>query len=124
MYLILTALLLSIPQEPEESLNDLYRFPDHNTVIDARSFNLHFRNNLKERYTGHTEDDQLLDIIYEEAKTLYRLWDKLDDAQGDCYPTELRLSKLKSLRLALGEEAWMRGLMPPPVPVWRFKKIE
>lgn len=54
----------------------------------------------------------------EEACKLYRVWDAIDDCHSsDKETVQLALIKLKE---TLGEDAFWRGEVPPPVPLWRI----
>jgi hypothetical protein len=63
--------------------------------------------------------------LYDARQEAYDLWwwgwDDLRLAQLGGEPGEAARQRL---RCRLGEENFRAGWMPPPVPVWRFRRIE
>lgn len=59
--------------------------------------------------------------IAEEAKTIYNIYDLIDDLHRDI-PYYCKRNKLAVLYELLGEEAFKAGQIPPPIPWWRIEK--
>ncbi|SRR6266566_930578 len=67
-----------------------------------------------------------------DAEECRRAWDALADAWGPINARgymdpdsmingeEWRMTRLRDLRKLLGNDAYYKGLMPPPVPLWYF----
>lgn len=59
----------------------------------------------------------------EEAYWCHKCWDELDNVKRIARTKEEKLLYLKKLRRWLGDEFWIRGVMPPFVPWWRFRVL-
>ncbi len=111
--------------EPPVQLQDLGRFPgpyvvEQNLVLAREHIAW-----LKEQ-TRAEGDPRFWDWL-EEAETAEMIWSTLDAAQCPCdpecgYTDECRLGALLALREMLGRNYWI-GLMPPPVPLHRFRGL-
>lgn len=107
--------LLPIDDLPE---SDAMRFPGQevtmNNWIMARDHVLCLKNCPERFFPDY--DDWLADAEY-----CRRAWDLLDNVQRGfgCKRTQLAL-----LRDHLGYKAYYSSWMPPPVPVWRFRRID
>jgi hypothetical protein len=105
-------------------LCDCIRFPDCSLVNKLLSFNRSYHQHLVSRQaldpTGRWELHEAL----QEADRLYQIWDTVRDARCDYYYVTVRRQALKSLREAIGPQAYYAGCLPPHVPVWRFARID
>jgi hypothetical protein len=61
--------------------------------------------------------------LIDEAQTLRQVWSLLDDASGRQFALTHRRAALRSLERILGRERCLAGDWPPPLPVWRFRRI-
>jgi len=55
-----------------------------------------------------------------EAKQCLAAWEALERAHES---EEERLQALADLKDLLGQEDYFAGVMPPPAPVWRFRRV-
>ena len=59
--------------------------------------------------------------ILEETKTIYHIYDLIDDLHRDI-PFHCKRNKLAQLHDLLGDEAYNKGDIPPPIPYWRIER--
>lgn len=106
-------------------LHDCTIFPDRALMNDLLAFNRAYRQHLEARKAcvGALEAFELGEAI-QEADALYQVWDAARDAQCSYYYVTVRREALKRLREQIGEASYHRGVLPPPVPLWRFRRIE
>lgn len=114
----LNLLLIFLPSPDAE----LARFPPRQMVQEFRAFNQAYQRHLEgdlALFPYHGEARESL----REARLLYLVWDALDDAQiRHCL--EARWEALLDLRRLIGDDAYFRGRMPPPVPLRRFVEVD
>lgn len=65
----------------------------------------------------------------EEAAILYQIWDWVDDLAltdkgSPWFSVQRRRIALRGLYHKLGEANFLAGRLPPPIPLWRFTRIE
>lgn len=104
-------------------IEDSKRFPSREEALNNLAFNAAFVStlqDLKARYNWRIEE---LNIISTETKQLADIWDNLKDAQSSYYHINVRRASLAKLRELIGEENYYNGIMPPHVPLWRFREI-
>ena len=113
---------LAVPLWPADPDAELARFPPAVVAVQACELCCAYeRHLLRQR-----------DLGIEDKEPLYRAW--LAN-ETECWPawntlrsshlTDTvagRRSALRRLREILGDVAYFRGEMPPPVPVWLFKE--
>jgi hypothetical protein len=100
-------------------LADCQRWPDRNTITDALAFN--------RAYHQHLEAVAAVDEVgaaLGETDALYQVWDALREAQVPYYYVSPRRQSLALARRLLGDQAYEAGVLPPPVPWWRFRRID
>lgn len=103
-------------------LADAGRFPDRALVNECLAFNRAYRRNVEAHWAPAREWET--GEALGEVDRLYRIWDTVRDARGDYYYVTARRAALKSLREAIGEEAYARGELPCHVPLHRFRLVE
>ena len=59
-----------------------------------------------------------------ETKELYRIYDLVDDAFHENFCLFRKRKSLYTLRAILGEKDFYAGILPPPVPIWRFELFD
>jgi hypothetical protein len=104
-------------------LSDCYRFPDRATVNEMLVFNRTFRKYLEERQPLEQVRSAELRTVQQETDHLYQVWDSVRDARCEYYYVSVRRLALKRLRELVGEDRYLRGQLPPHVPLWRFETI-
>jgi hypothetical protein len=109
---------VALRDPPPES--DLLRFPPAPRVEDYRRFRNDYLEHLWGLYSWQCWNRPLILEAISEAESLWAPWEALYDAQHGCRPRH----DLAWLRLQLGNDAYYRGRMPPPVPLWRFRPID
>lgn len=117
--LILLLLPLPAPFVPESA--DLCRFPDRLAAADGRSLAIAYREHLKACLALRLHAHEWLETAQNEANRRATLWDILDDAHRFQDPWDLRA--MEKLYWLLGPDAYYRGQMPDPVPLWCFTEI-
>jgi hypothetical protein len=104
---------------PPVTLEDCRRFPDHATArANLALANAHLEwlrsirtpTGVAERQVGNWKM---------EASYSQELWEAAEKATD-----ESRLDALKMLKALRGPEDWYGGKLPPPVPVWRFRRLD
>ena len=128
---ILFALCISVPTPTDCRVENLSYFPPATVALEYATFareHVQWLENNPPLAAWRMADyyDQL-----REATALRDTWDRLVYAHGtplsdDCVPfpdAEPSLFWLKELRERLGDEAYFTGVMPPPVPMWRFHEL-
>lgn len=104
-------------------LADHWRFPDRALVQDLLSANRAYRQYLECRQKMEPDNawnlrDQAFDV-----DLLYAIWDLVRDARCDYFYCTVRRAALNKLRETIGFEAYNAGVLPPHVPIWRFREI-
>lgn len=62
--------------------------------------------------------------VLEETKELYKIYDLIDDAFYGEFCLVRKRKSLHTLREILGEKNFYAGLLPAPVPLWRFELFD
>ena len=78
---------------------------------------------LKMKYVND-EEFKWWSSCYEETKELYKIHDLLDDCFHDGFNLLKKRKSLFQLRKKIGEQDFYAGLLPPPVPIWRFELFD
>lgn len=131
MFAFLAALALTAPCQQPARPDDIYRFPDRKTTSEACDCCRRVKDRLQAQRDAllkmgvlateedRREDDDLLCAW----NAVNDAWDCWDDAalaweafdrgnMGQC------TQRLEQLRHKIGEEAFQRAAMPPPIPAW------
>jgi hypothetical protein len=103
--------------------SDAVRFPDRDTVNEALAFNRHYRDHLAAVQSVELARAEELQEAIRETDRLYRLYDAIREARTDYYYVPVRRAALKTVRDAVGPEAYYTGSLPPYVPVWLFQRV-
>ena len=59
-----------------------------------------------------------------EAREIYAIYDLLDDCFHDGFTLFRKRKSLYRMRMFMGEKNFYAGLLPPPVPIWRFELFD
>jgi hypothetical protein len=105
-------------------IQDSLRFPEREYINKLKEFNEAYRRHLELQRTVESSYAWQFQEALRETDQLYDVWDTLSDARCEYYYVAYRRQALKKLREMLGPDAYYRGQLPPPVPVWRFREIE
>ena len=105
-------------------LVDCLRFPDRWTVNELLMHNRTYRKSIETRQLIELTDHAGLLSALQEADVLYEIWDTVRDARCEYYYVSWRRLSLKRLRELIGLEAYLKGELPPHVPIWRYRIIE
>src|SRR5262245_47063582 len=100
------------------SLGAAAHLPTGEVAAERLAVNREHYRDLRLRRDGLGPRAAGLDVAIAEIDRLYHLWDLLRDGRSACYYVTVRRHALMALRRALGEDAFFRGEVPPPVPVW------
>jgi hypothetical protein len=103
---------------------DSYRFPDRTAVNELVRFNRAFRKHLDQRHELEMDRSEALRTVMQETDRLYQIWDAVRDARCEFYYVTVRRQALKKLVSLIGDEAYLRGELPPNVPTWRFNEMK
>ncbi len=109
--------------DPRPPASDIARFCSRTTADEMETFARAHVNWVKAQ--GQL-DLHLADYWFgwrEEAESLRLAWGLLRDAHDSTHDEDKQRRKLLRLRESIGERAYFLGCMPPPVPVWRFKRL-
>lgn len=103
-------------------IGDAKLFPHIDHIREGRRFNRRFREHLQERLAIELDRFGAIQQAISETDRLFVVWDLADDAACDSYGVAKRRTALKRLREILGEDDYLSGRLPPPVPTWRFNE--
>jgi hypothetical protein len=107
------------PAVPDPLVVDLPRFPSREEANQAMSVNLGYQATLRFQLGYSYWRDEELSIRLRDASYRYHCWDWLHAARGGEGMDETYWRKsLETLRSLLGDEAYMAGQMPYPIPAW------
>ncbi|MCS7167085.1 MAG: hypothetical protein RMI91_07880 [Gemmatales bacterium] len=97
-------------------LSDAFLFPQGEIVQQAINFNRACARWFDEHqaHEPHLPPERL--SYRHQLDELYRIWDTVREVQCQYYMVSVRRMCLKHLRDMLGEEAYRKGQLPPPVP--------
>jgi hypothetical protein len=88
-------------------------------------FNQRYQSYCKYRIeTGNQDEINFYSNALIEAQELYKCYDLLDDSFCDGFSMIRRRRSLNDLKKLIGEESFYNGILPPSIPIWRFKTIE
>lgn len=115
--------------EPDPPLQDAMMFPGYATANHNMQLAAAHRDWLETQAQFYPDREWFFVVWATEAKFLFDVWHLLTEiqgteAEGNYNSTELRRAYLAELKEKLGPYWYYQGIMPPPVPLWRFKKIE
>lgn len=116
-------LIVYVLPEADPPLMDLNRFPCPARVEQCRQFAIDHRtwlaNELEILPLSLRDGYVAWDI---DAKYCWYAWHVLSEAQNKEHRKKMRRSFLADLRDHIGQEAYNAGQMPPPGPVWWFRR--
>ncbi len=101
-------------------LSDVERLPARELVNQRIKFNQEYHRYLKDRLIWELDRADVLVEAIAETEAAYRVWDYIRDARCEYYNVTTKREALKNLKLAIGEDAYLRGEWPNSVPVHRF----
>ena len=120
--MIIFALFLVTPPDP---LEDLHRFPS------AESVEVFYHQAYQEygwlatfRYDRPRHQTEWWEEWLQESRRSYWAWDLLDTASRSSVNLHTRLYSLRKLEELLGERDYQAGIMPLPMQVGRYKRID
>jgi hypothetical protein len=119
MWFLNVVVLVPLPSVEAE----LGRFPPREVAQAYLALNRSYQAHLEARCLLGPHRAEQVREAWRETRHLYQVWDKLDDAWGSCTKA-VRWDALLELRVLLGDDAYFRGRMPPPVPLWHFEEID
>lgn len=103
-------------------LDEVERFPARTHANEVLAANRAYRNELTARLNIDLFHAGELREAVVEVDQLYQVWDTVRDARCDYYYVTVRRQALRTLRDLIGEAAYYRGEMPPPLPVWHLPR--
>lgn len=109
-----------------DSVNYGYAFPDRTVARNFIQLNREYGHFLTKMIALYPNSRELLDAR-DETNFLYSTWDSLDDVTCTVYLIHIRKRGLKKLRERLDriDPTWYdKGIMPPPVPIYRFMLVK
>ncbi len=104
--------------------SDAFRFPPKEQINVQLDFNRAYWKQMDTRRAMDVARADDMRVILDETERLYQIWDTVKDARCQCYYVPFRRRALKKLRDLVGPDAYYSGKLPPPVPIWRFQKID
>lgn len=104
------------------SLDDLLRLPPADVVADLLAFNDGYRQHAMAHAVLAWDQTNAWEAV-QETTWLRGCWELLERAHDISWPECARQRALAELRDRIGPAAYYGGLMPPHVPVWRFRQI-
>jgi hypothetical protein len=116
------AFVFAVPDLPP--LADAERFPLHAVACECLAFNRAYRGHLCLCLQLQTHQEGWLTRALAETDALAGVWEALVDTQDPCGSESWRRQRLGDLRDLLGPQAYAAGVLPPPVPLWLFQKID
>ena len=105
-------------------LADAQRLPPEAVAAELVRFNRAYSKHIEARCRHETDRAAALQVVLEETKQLWHVWDAVRDSRRDCFYVTARRQSLRKLRDLVGEEAYRAGELPPHVPTWRFVAAE
>lgn len=106
-------------------LSDYHRFPDRETISEALVFNRYYKQHLDALETVERVHWWQLHEAGEETDRLWQVYDTMRDACSDYYYLTIRREALQRLRDTLGPSVYYGAEpLPPPVPLWRFRRAD
>ena len=105
-------------------LADAGRWPCKETCDANLAFNRAFREWLEAQVAWEPWRFGEISAALTETDRLYTLWDTARDSQADFYYVAVRREALKRLREMLGTRDYYLSVMPPPVPLRWFSRVD
>jgi len=105
-------------------LSCAYHFGYPNRIItkDILIFNQNYQSYCRFRIEhSNSNDINYFGNALMETKEIHKIYDALDDALNDDYSLYRRRKALFNMRKDLGDENFYKGILPPPVPIWRYE---
>lgn len=110
--------------EGAPKLAEAQRLPAEAVAAELVRFNRAYHKHIEARCRHETDRAVALQVVLDETKQLYQIWDAVRDSRRDCFYVTARRQSLRKLRDLVGDEAYRRGELPPAVPTWRFAAAE
>ena len=110
-------------------VEDKDRFPSSEIASEAIELNAKYRTWLEANRPLDDHTGMWLKAMTE-ADALWEIWQSVanlhsvTDESGNEYLLEELRNRLEELRDVMGEEAYYAGRLPPPVPIWRFQRVD
>jgi hypothetical protein len=105
-------------------LSDSDRWPDKELLDQCLQFNREYRGFLQDRLGWDRLDQDAIAEAITQTEYLYHVYDLVRDAKQGYYYVSLRRSALAKLREEIGPQMYYAGCLPPPVPLWSFRRID
>ena len=103
---------------PDPTELELQRFPSLETAKAACEFCCEYERFVRKQQAVGNGDWREWEKVWRENEDLWPFWLNLRLAhESDGIGRRDSLSKLRAI---LGDDAYFRGELPPPVPIWRF----
>jgi hypothetical protein len=102
---------------------DHWRLPTKEAAQAAVTLNHGYQRHLKEEWNFTGDPTGEVRQALRETEELWQVWDAVRDATSPYYYTTVRRRAMAKLKGLVGDEAYRRMDLPPPVPVWRFGEI-
>jgi hypothetical protein len=103
---------------------DCLRWPERGFITGLIAQNREYRLFLEYRLKLEKVDAHALHEAVVETDALYQALDAMRDARTGFYYVSVRRQALQKLRELIGPAAYYAGVIPSPVPVWRFSRID
>lgn len=106
-------------------LNMYLAFPNRDIATEFKVFNRKYQVHLEALKELYPYDGRI-DAIIAENKFLYKIWDDVSDISVEYYYVHVRKQALKRLRESLDKidsTYFYKGILPDPVPTYRFVYI-
>lgn len=119
-------LALSLTPAPAPPPVEVGQFPRRDAVAAALYLNMRYGNHLHERIHSGLERHRTgtLTVANVETQQLRKCWNLLDTVTDPSLDADYRRFWAGKLRQMIGERAYWRGEIPPPVPLWRFRSMD
>lgn len=65
-----------------------------------------------------------LEAELEETRELVKVWEEVQVIGNSQYGVVARRESLKRLRHMIGDDDYCAGILPPPIPIWRYRWID
>lgn len=117
------ALSLDWPEPPPE-LWEAQRFCSWEIAQDQTVFAWEHDRWLKDRWEEWGWNMPHLVGWMEDAAYCRKAWELCREAQNVNRNDDVRRKDLADLRELIGRQNFAAGRMPPPVPVWRFRRVD
>jgi hypothetical protein len=99
------------------------RLPERDLISQYINLNRAYHKELSERLQLDQLHSEEIRAALQETEQLFHIWDTVRDARCKYYYVTVRRQALQELRELVGAEAYYRGELPPPLPVWRVPRM-